>query len=260
MADWNRALVTGASSGIGQAFARILAAAGTDLVAVARDEGRLRALAEELSPGVEVEVVVADLADRSQVARVADRLEAGEGPVDLLVNNAGFGHVGEFIDLDPLAEASVIDVNVAAMHRLAHAAGTAMSARGRGGILNVSSVAGFAPSPRAATYAATKAFVTSFSEALHVELGPYGVVVSCLCPGLTRTEFQQRAGRDVDGVPDALWQSAEDVAKAGLRGLAKGRAVVVPGAQNKAMRTMIKASPSGLVRRVSTVVADRSGR
>ncbi|MGB5760022.1 MAG: SDR family oxidoreductase, partial [Acidimicrobiales bacterium] len=217
---WNRALITGASSGIGKAFARLLAAQGTDLVVVARDEARLTALATELEQGdgVTVEVLVADLADRSQLETVAERLQSTTSPIDLLINNAGFGFTGDFIDLDPDRETSVVDVNVSAMHRLAHAAGTAMSARQRGGIINVSSVAGFGPSPKAATYAATKAFVTSFSEALHMELGPFGVVVSCLCPGLTRTEFQQRANSPTAAVPAAFWQSADVVAAAGLRG------------------------------------------
>ena len=176
---WHRALVTGASSGIGEAAARLLAANGTNLVIVARNRERLESLATELGPGsgveVEVEVLVADLADRAQLAAVAERLHSPDSPIDLLINNAGFGFVGEFVGLDPEAEQSVVDVNVVAMQRLAHAAGSAMSQRGRGGILNVSSVAGFGPSPKSATYAATKAFVTSFSEAIHLELGPHGL-------------------------------------------------------------------------------------
>ncbi|MGI9598131.1 MAG: SDR family NAD(P)-dependent oxidoreductase [Acidimicrobiales bacterium] len=259
---WNRALVTGASSGIGNAFAWLLSKNGTDLVVVARDEARLTALAAELHDqhGVAVEVLVADLGDRSQLATVAERLQSTESPIDLLVNNAGFGFSGDFIDLDPDGETSVVDVNISAMQRLAHAAGTAMSSRQRGGIINVSSVAGFGPSPKAATYAATKAFVTSFSEALHMELGPLGVVVSCLCPGLTRTEFQERAKCDVEAVPKALWQSPEEVADAGLKGLARGKAIVIPGAQNKALRAALKASPAALTRRISKAVAEANGR
>jgi short-subunit dehydrogenase len=262
MDRWNRALVTGASSGIGNEFARLLAAQGTDLVVVARDEARLRALAAEMSEahGVTVEVLKADLADRVQLSSVAERLQSTDSPVDLLINNAGFGFSGDFIDLDPDVETSVVDVNVAAMHRLAHAAGSAMSSRQRGGIINVSSVAGFGPSPKAATYAATKAFVTSFSEALHMELGPLGVVVTCLCPGLTKTEFQERASFETEAIPAALWQPAEAVAEAGLQGLARGKAIVVPGVQNKALRSVLKVSPAGLVRRVSKAVADANGR
>lgn len=255
---WNRALVTGASSGIGNSFARLLAANGSDLIVVARDAERLEALAAELEAkdGVAVEVLVADLSDREQLATVADRLGSVTSPIDLLINNAGFGFSGDFIELDPFLETSVVDVNVGAMHRLAHAAGSAMSARGRGGIINVSSVAGFGPSPKAATYAATKAFVTSFSEALHMELGPLGVVVSCLCPGLTKTEFQQRSDFDVAQVPEALWQMPDAVAEAGLQGLAKGKAIVIPGAQNKALQAAMKAAPASMVRRVSKKLAD----
>ena len=262
MDSWNRALVTGASSGIGAAFARLLAAHGTDLVVVARDRARLADLADELGQahGVDVEILTADLSDRSALNAVADRLMA-DPPVDLLINNAGLGFAGDFIELDAESESGVVDVNVTAMHRLAHAAATVMSGRGRGGIVNVSSVAGFGPSPRAATYAATKAFVTSLSEALHTELGPKGVVVTCLCPGLTRTEFHSRAGMDdTMNAPEALWQSAEAVARAGLEGVTRGRAVVVPGLHNKAYGGLLRSAPSGLARRIGSAVASISDR
>ncbi len=252
--DWQRAMVTGASSGIGLAMAELLADRGTDLVIVARDEDRLQRLAAQLQgradSRVTVEVLVADLGDRAELATVVERLGSTTSPIDLLVNNAGFGFSGDFIDLDPDGETAVVDVNIVALHRLAHAAGTAMTARGTGGILNVSSIAGYGPAPRAATYAATKAFVTSFSEALHAELGPQGVTVSCLCPGLTRTEFQQRAGSRTDRTPGFLWQSAEAVAKAGLEGLDKGRTVVVPGAHNKILSAGIRLAPIGLINQV----------
>ncbi|MEM7276189.1 MAG: SDR family oxidoreductase [Actinomycetota bacterium] len=263
---WHRALVTGASSGIGDAFARLLAANGTDLVVVARDGSRLAALADSLREDpavpddVEVEILVADLSDRSEVGAVAERLGNTDSPIDLLINNAGFGFAGDFVSLDPERELAVVDVNIGAVQRLTHAAGTAMSERGRGGILNVSSVAGFGPSPRTATYAANKAFVTSFSEAVHAELGPHGVVVTCLCPGLTRTEFQDRAEYDASGIPDALWQSAEEVAEAGLRGLAAGKAIVVPGSHNKALRAAMQAAPSSLVRRIGDASSSRLGK
>lgn len=247
---WERALVTGASSGIGLAMAELLAARGCDLVLVARDRDRLEHLADDLRPKVDVEVLVADLADRAALDRVAARLGSTSAPIDLLVNNAGFGFSGDFIDLDPAGETAVVDVNIVALHRLAHAAGTAMTARGRGGILNVSSIAGYGPAPRAATYAATKAFVTSFSEALHAELGPQGVTVSCLCPGLTRTEFQQRAGSNTDSTPDFVWQSATEVARAGLEGIDRGRRVVVPGAHNKILSAGIRLAPIGLISQV----------
>ena len=169
-------------------------------------------------------------------------------PIDLLVNNAGFGHQGSFHELDLEAEAAVVDVDVVAVHRLAHVAAVEMVAAGRGGILNVSSMAGFMGSPGTATYAATKAFVTSLSEAMHAELEPSGVHVTALCPGFTRTEFQDRADYDTSKLPDFVWQSADQVAQAGLKGVAANRAVVVPGAKNKVGASIINVLP-GVVRR-----------
>ena len=261
--NWERALITGASAGIGEAFARLLAAAGTDLVLVARRTERLDRLAGELSSGpgaVDVEVLTADLGDRSDLDRVAARLADPAVPVDLLVNNAGFGSIGEFIDQDPDREAAMVDVNIGALHRLAHAAGSAMADRGRGGILNVSSIAGFTPSPRSATYGATKAFVTSFSEALAVELGPQGVTVCCLCPGLTRTEFQDVADYRSSAMPRFLWQSAEAVAAAGIAGLDSGRVRVVPGIHNRIVTGVAGIVPGAVVRRVASTLARLNGK
>ena len=246
MARWTRALVTGASSGIGREFARQLAAGGTDLVIVARNEQRLDELAAEVD--VACEVMVADLADAGGVSRVEDRLRVVSEPIDLLINNAGFGHQGSFHEMDLEREAAVVDVNIVAVHRLAHVAAGVMVAAGSGGILNVSSMAGFMASRGTATYAATKAFVTSLSEAMHAELGPSGVHVTALCPGFTRTEFQDRADYDTSKLPDFIWQSAEQVAQAGLRGVAANRAVVVPGAKNKIGAGVINVLP-GSVRR-----------
>jgi uncharacterized protein len=248
---WNRALVTGASSGIGLSIARQLAAEGTELVIVARDQARLEALAEEVR--VPCTVLVADLSEPTQLARVEARLADHEAPIDLLVNNAGFGFVGRFDQIDIDKETGVVAVNIVAMMRLAHAAAGAMSTRsGTRGIMNVSSVAGFIPSPNAATYAATKAFVTSLSQAMHEELKSTGVAVSALCPGYTRTEFQDRAnaGDTTSKVPDRLWQSAEAVAIAGLDGVFANKAIVIPGAHNKAAAGLISALPKGVVRRI----------
>ena len=260
---WTRALVTGASAGIGEAFARKLAAGGTHVVLVARREDRLEALADEITAQpapVEVEIFTADLSDRADLDRVVDRLRHREKPIDLLVNNAGFGTVGDFLDQDPEREAAMIDVNIGAVHRLAHAAGTAMADRGGGAILNVSSIAGFTPSPKSATYGATKAFVTSFSEALAVELGPQGVVVSCLCPGLTRTEFQEQADYRPSALPDFFWQSADEVAEAGLAGLVAERIRVVPGVHNQVATGLARATPAAVVRRVAKVLAGLNGK
>ena len=261
--NWERALVTGASAGIGEAFARLLADQGTDLVLVARRTDRLEALADELTARpnpVRVEILTADLGDREDLDRVVSRLADHSKPIDLLVNNAGFGTVGDFLVQDPDREAAMIDVNIGAVHRLAHAAGTAMADRGGGGILNVSSIAGFTPSPKSATYGATKAFVTSFSEALGVELGPQNVVVSCLCPGLTRTEFQEQAQYRPSALPEFFWQSAEEVAAAGLEGIAAGRIRVVPGVHNRLATGLAKATPGGIVRRVAKALAKANGK
>jgi short-subunit dehydrogenase len=257
--------VTGASSGIGLAMARQLAGRGTDLVVVARDRDRLEALADELSDParmatpVEVEVLVADLADREALDRVADRL-AADPPVDLLVNNAGFGNTGDFIDLDRDRETAVVEVNIVALHRLAHAAATVMAPRGRGGILNVSSIAGYLPAPGSATYAATKAFVTSFSEALAAEVSDRGVRVTALCPGLTRTEFHQRASYDASGFPDFTFQTADDVAIAGLDGVDRGRIAVIPGTHNRAVVAGARLIPGRLLARLARRLPVRQPR
>jgi len=247
MSRWNRALVTGASSGIGRAIAEQLAGDGTRLVVVARDEVRLNELADRLD--VDVEVLVADLGDRDALAGVEDRLHDDDEPIDLVVNNAGFGQTGPLHELDVDRETAVIDVNVGALLRLSQVAAASMVRRGGGGgILNVSSIAAFAPAPNSATYAATKAFVSSLSEGLHAELVDHHVHVTALHPGFTRTEFQDRADFDASDIPDWLWQTADEVAAAGLRGVDQNRASVVPGAMNKIGAGALNALP-GVARR-----------
>lgn len=246
MARWTRALVTGASSGIGREIARQLANDGTELVLVARDGDRLDELAEEVE--VPCEVLVADLADPTELSYVEDRLRDAREPIDLLVNNAGLGFQGPFHELGLEREAAVVDVNVVAVHRLAHVAARRMAGAGRGGILNVSSMSGFIAAPGTATYSATKAFVTSLSEAMHGELEEIGVHVTALCPGFTRTEFQDRGSYDTSGIPAFAWQSAEEVAAAGLSGVAANRVIVVPGAANRIGAGVINVLP-GSVRR-----------
>lgn len=246
MTRWKRALVTGASSGIGASIARQLAADGTELVVVARDTARLEALAADLP--VAVEVLGADLAHGDDLERVALRLTATEAPVDLLVNNAGFGFVGPYPDLPYEGERDVVAVNVVAVHRLSHAAASAMTRAGGGAILNIASVAGYLPSAGSATYAATKAFVNSFSESLHQDLLGAGVSVTCVCPGFTRTEFQQRADYDGSDIPAFLWQDADDVAKAALRAAARGDARIVTGGLNKVAVGLLKVVPLAVLR------------
>lgn len=257
---WTRALVTGASAGIGNAMAHRLAAEGTDVVVVAHDEDRLGALASELAGRhrVEVEVLVADLADPTSLAAVEERVASADAPVDLLVNNAGFGTYGPFAELDVDEEEREIRLNVVALVRLTHAAAAAMAGRGGGSILNVSSLASRSPTPRNATYSATKAFVSHFSEALHEELKGAGVVVTVSEPGFTRTEFQERAGLTQDaGMPDFVWQSADEVAEASIEGARARKALVVPGLHNQVAGTLAGLAPRGLRRRA---VAMMSGR
>ena len=244
---WGRALVTGASSGIGAEFARALAARGTDLVVVARSEDRLASLQAELS-SVDVEVLVADLGSPGDVAQVADRLRDVDRPIDLLVNNAGFGKGGPIVDNDMAVARQVIAVNVTALMTLSHAAAVAMAAAGVGAIVNVSSVAGELIAPDSAVYSASKAFVTSFSESLHQELRSSGVVVTVVLPGFTRTEFQERADVATDDIPSWAWQSPKDVADEGLRAAAAGKPRIVTGSLNKAATGIAAASPTSLLR------------
>lgn len=255
------ALVTGASAGIGDAFARLLAARAYNLVVVARDVARLDALAKELHARhkTDVEVLAADLIDRAQLARVEARLSDPVHPIDTLINNAGFGTYGPFIEMDRDAEARMIDLNVHALTRLTHAAAGPMVARGSGRILNVSSLGGFQPTPKFATYGATKAYVTSFTQSVHEELLGTGVKVSCLCPGFTRTEFQERANVEAQRMPDFVWQSAEEVAAAGLAGLEKNRAVIVPGAINKLTAGAVGFLPRVAARKSAAAVSRFSG-
>jgi short-subunit dehydrogenase len=244
------ALVTGASSGIGEELTRQLAAAGVPVVAVARRGDRLDALAAEL--GV-VEVLVADLETREGQGRVAARLADADRPVELVVNNAGFGTSGSFTDLDVDRLSREIALNVDALTRLTHAALAVMVPRQRGWVLNVSSFAGFQPAPRLAVYAATKAFVTSLGESLHEEVKAAGVVVTTLCPGLVRTEFQSVSNTShyQSDFPAIVWLELDEVVTAALDATAKGRALVVPGALYKSASWAVGITPRWL-RRVAS--------
>lgn len=257
---WRTALVTGASSGIGRELARLLAAEGGDLVLVARDRARLDDLAAELRhahPEVTVEVLPADLADGAQLAAVEARVCDPARPVDLVVNNAGFGTYGPLVQADIDVEQREIAVNVTAVVRLTHAAVGAMVARGRGAVMNVSSVAGLQATPGNATYGATKAFVASFGEAVAGELAGTGVTLTTVLPGFTRTEFQQRAGSEGRDIPGPAWMSAPDVAARALEATRAGKAWFVPGVLNKVLVAAAGPVPRGLKRRLAARVASR---
>lgn len=253
------ALITGASAGIGAAFARALAARGHDLVLVARGRARLEALAAELREraGAQVEVLPADLADPTSLAQVEQ--VASARPLDLLVNNAGFGHGTDFLESDADAHEAMIRLHVVASVRLARAAVPPMKQRGRGAVINVASVAGFLPRAGSVTYGATKGYLTFFSEALAQELRGTGVRVQALCPGLTHTEFHQRAHMDMSGKPGWLWMGAEEVVDRSLVALERGKVVCVPGLKNRVALAVARMLPgalmSALMRRT-----DRPGR
>ncbi len=255
------ALITGASAGIGTAFARRLADRGHDLVIVARRKDRLDDLAQEItkSSNREVEVLVADLESAKGVRVVEDRVVDADRPVDLLVNNAGFGTSGRFDQLPIEAEEAEINLNVIALVRLTHAALGAMVERGHGGVINVSSVGAYQPTPHSATYAATKAFVSSFTNAIHEELRGTGVKAMVLAPGFTHTEFHLRAGIDDQGqVPEFLWQSADEVVAAALRDYDRGKAVCIPGPINTAEAAFSGSLPAGITRRIAAMVTKRT--
>jgi len=246
-------LITGASSGIGEAMAELLGHAGIPQVVVARRVDRLEELAAKYDG---VEVLAADLTTDGGVDEVIRRITSVDHPIDLVVNNAGFGTSGAFHELDPDRLRDEIDLNVGALTAISRAALGVMGPRGRGYLLNVSSVAGFQPGPRLAVYAATKAYVTSLSESLHEEARDRGVHVTALCPGLTRTEFQSVSNTKsyVTQYPSFAWLSPTEVAEAGLSDVAKGRALSIPGAVYKTMVAASSITPRGVLRRMSSML------
>jgi short-subunit dehydrogenase len=243
------ALVTGASSGIGATFARALAGRGFDLILVARRADRLAQLARELetAAGVRAAPLAADLALDSEMARVEERI-AGEGKLEVLVNNAGFGSRGMFFNVDRASQDRMHRVHVLATLRLTHAALAGMVARNRGRIVNVSSVAAFGSTPGGASYSATKAWMNSFTEALALELRCAGsaVRVQALCPGFTITEFHESLGIDRKTIPGSWWMQAEDVVRTSLRAMDSGKLFVVPGLLYKVIVLLSKLTPRPL--------------
>jgi short-subunit dehydrogenase len=244
------ALVTGASSGIGAEMARLLGEAGVPTVLVARRADRLEEIAERYDG---FEVLEADLLTPEGQAATAERVTSSATPVDLVVNNAGFGTSGVFHELDADRLGEEVELNVKALTALSHAALTAMVPRGRGYLLNVSSVASFQASPGLGVYAATKAYVTSLTEALHSEVKGSGVHVTALCPGLTKTEFQEHSNTDglASRVPGLAWTTVEQVASTGLRDVASNKTISVPGALYKVAVTSSDILPRSITRFVS---------
>jgi len=249
------ALVTGATAGIGLAFAQQLAGQGYDVVLVARDTARLEAVAEELTAGygIATEVLAADLTDRAQLATVERRLADPadtEPPIDLLVNNAGFGLKGRFLDNDVEQEQAMLDVLVVAVMRLTHAALRAMAERGEGGIINVSSVAGYQPR---GTYSAAKAWVNRFGEWAAVEYAGRGVRIMTLCPGFTKTEFHGRMDVGRDAVPSFLWLDVDDLVREAIADFDAGKTLSVPSKRYKAITAVSRHLPTSLLQRFQSL-------
>ena len=248
------ALITGASSGIGREFARQLANRARTIVLVARRTERLADLRDELlnrNPNLDVHVRVVDLADKAQIELLIDSLVRDKIDVDLLVNNAGLGHSGPFATSDPIRNQQMARVNVVALTSLTRQLLPHMIAKRRGGILNVSSSAGFLPIPGDAVYAATKAYVTSFSEAIRAELRGKGVSVCTVCPGPVRTEFQEvarRPGAEPKTGSKIFFVSTKQVVRAALAALKADRPLVIPGVAMKFAMLLTRLMPMPVVR------------
>ena len=241
-------LITGASTGLGSALARVFAANGHALALTARREAQLQALADAIAAAGQPrpQVIAADLARAEACARIEAELHTAGAEPQFLVNNAGFGLMGDAADLDRAEQLAMIDLNVRALTDLSLRFIDSL-ARHRGGLLNVASVASFMPGPGMAVYHASKAYVLSFSEALHRELEPLGVRVTALCPGPVETDFQARAGISGGYFPARLARSAERVAREGYDGLMRGQRVVIPGTDNKIAALLPRLLPRGLM-------------
>jgi short-subunit dehydrogenase len=253
------ALVTGATAGIGHAFCVELAERGHDLVMVARDRARLENVSDELRArySINVEILAADLSKRPALKRVANRLASRDRPVDLLVNNAGFGMGRSFLDGDLAQEEAMLDVLCRAVLVLSYAGARSMKDRGRGAIINVSSVAGFGA---LGTYSAAKAWCTVFTETLAQELAGSGVSATALCPGFTRTELHERADLDMSKVPKVLWLQADRLVRDCLDDVRAGKVVSVPGVQYKVLVGVVRLVPRALMRALSGRVASARRR
>lgn len=236
------ALITGASSGIGETFARKLSTRGYDLILVARREDRLQKTAGDLAGAT---ALTADLATSEGIAKVAGAISTAES-LELLVNNAGFGTIGRFWIADLARQERMLDVHIRATMQLTHFALRGMVARGRGAVINVSSVAGFGQSAGNVSYCASKAWINSFSQGLELELREIGsaVRVQALCPGFTVSEFHDALGLDRNLIPRWMWMRADTVVEASLRGLERRKSIVVPGSGYRAAVSMMRHLPS----------------
>ncbi|MFJ2739068.1 SDR family NAD(P)-dependent oxidoreductase [Streptomyces sp. NPDC087440] len=252
------ALITGATAGIGSAFARRLASDGHNLVVVARNTERLQKQATELHDkhAVEVEVLTADLATDEGIAAVEARLADRTHPVDLLVNNAGFGNKGEFLEVPMADELTMLKVHCEAVLRLTSAAVTGMKERGRGGVVNVASVAAFVPR---GTYGASKAWVVQFTQGAAKDLAGSGVRLMALCPGFVRTEFHERAGMGTDNIPSWMWLDADKLVAEALKDMARGKALSIPDPRYKALMGVVKVAPRGLLGGITSKTGRKYG-
>jgi uncharacterized protein len=262
------ALITGGSSGIGAAFARALAHRGDDLVLVARDTDRLDTFARQLREEhrIQVDTVTANLADRDQVLRVAARIADPEQPIDLLINNAGFGVHSRLLDEDLSKQELALDVMCRAVMILSNAAGRAMRDRGgqgseaavaRRGIINVSSFAGYISM---GAYSSIKSWVTTYTESLAGELHGTGVTATAVCPGWVRTEFHSRAGINAGRIPAPLWLQADDLVRAALNDFDRGRVISMPTLRYKVLFQLVKHGPRAGIRTVSRLMSSSRHR
>lgn len=247
-----RALITGASSGIGWEFAKLFAADGSDLVLVARREERLRALADELKDefGVDVFVLPKDLSDPEAPKEIYEHLKREGIDVDVVVNNAGFGARGPFVSLDAGMQVDMVQVNVVALTHLTRLFLPGIIERGRGGILNVGSLAGFQPGPNLAVYYASKAFVLSFTEALSEEVKNPNIKISCLTPGPVRTEFGEKSELDDSLLFKMSLMDVGPVVREGYEGFRRGKVIVLPGIKQKLIPVLLRFMPRFLVRKI----------
>ncbi|MBB6434966.1 SDR family NAD(P)-dependent oxidoreductase [Streptomyces candidus] len=252
------ALITGATAGIGSAFARRLAADGHNLALVARNTERLREQATELHDkhGVEAEVLAADLSTDEGIAAVEERLADRTHPVDLLVNNAGFGNKGEFLEVPMADELTMLKVHCEAVLRLTSAAVRGMKERRRGGVVNVASVAAFVPR---GTYGASKAWVVQFTQGAAKDLSGSGVRLMALCPGFVRTEFHERAGMGTDNIPSWMWLDADKLVAEALKDLARGKTLSIPDPRYKALMGVVKVAPRGLLGGITSKTGRKYG-